>query len=93
MGRATEGQAQQRGAAAGETTDRAGILRSDALRLRHLVALGFLSEADAYEVQETLELLIERVRQGAITDHFARLVIKKLADDKLEAWVYRTANV
>lgn len=76
-----------------EPGGRASVLRSDALRLRQYVKLGMLSEADAYEVQETLELLIERVQSGAITDHFARLVIKKLAADKLEAWVYRTADV
>ncbi len=85
-GRATEGRER-------ETRQRAAVLRSDALRIRHLVVRGLLNEADAYEVQETLELLVERVQSGAITEHFARLVIRKLADDKLAAFVYRTVEV
>ena len=76
-----------------EDRRRAGVLRADALRLRHLMVSGVLSEADAFEVQETLELLIERMQSGAITEHFARLVIEKLANDKLEQLVYRSREL
>lgn len=91
-GRARDGDGAQ-SAERGEERRRAGTLRADALRLRHLMVRGVLTEADAFEVQETLELLIERVQSGAITEHFARLVIQKLADDKLDQLLYRSREL
>ena len=54
--------------------------------LTRMVANGQLTEADAYEVAGVIALLLEKVRAGEITQHFAELVLRKLADDKHEAW-------
>jgi hypothetical protein len=51
-----------------------------------MVRNGQLTEADAFEVSGILDLLIEKVTAGEITPHFAELVLRKLADDKCEAW-------
>lgn len=56
------------------------------LTLENLLARGMLTEADVYEVQETIELLYERQARGEITEHFVQLVMTKMAEDKVQAW-------
>jgi hypothetical protein len=56
------------------------------LTLETLLARGFLTEADVYEVQETIELLYERQARGEITEHFVEVVMRKMAEDKVQAW-------
>ena len=57
--------------------------------VRTMVAEGWLTEADAFEVQGTVDLVLGAVRRGEITEHFARLVITKLAKDKRKSWYER----
>ncbi len=54
--------------------------------LTRMVANGQLTEADAHEVVGIVSLLLEKVRAGEITQHFAELVLRKMAEDKHEAW-------
>lgn len=54
--------------------------------LTRMVANGQLTESDAFEVVGIVALLLEKVRAGEITQHFAELVLRKMADDKHEAW-------
>ena len=56
------------------------------LTLESLLARGFLTEADVYEVQETIELLYERQARGEISEHFVEVVMRKMAEDKVQAW-------
>lgn len=51
-----------------------------------------LTEAEAYEVEGTLDLLVERTRAGSITSHFAEVVIRKLAEDKVRDYLARTGR-
>ena len=44
-------------------------------------AEGYLTEGEAYEVLGLAMLLAGKVADGAITQHFADLVMEKLADD------------
>jgi hypothetical protein len=54
-----------------------------------MMAKGWLTEAEAYEVAGTLELLAERVERGEITVHFMDVVVRKLAQEKYNAWLAR----
>lgn len=67
--------------------------RQSELTLERMVLNGFLTEADAYEVAGTLELLLDRWRRGEITEHFLNLVMRKLAEDKVAAWRARYGGV
>lgn len=60
---------------------RHGQLPASAGYYEDMVAGGWLTWAEAYEVSETLDLLLVRVRKGEITQHFAELVIEKLGAD------------
>lgn len=51
-----------------------------------------LTEAERYEVEGILELIIERVRSGAIAAHFGQLVINRLAEEKVRDYLARTGR-
>jgi hypothetical protein len=61
--------------------------------LERYVLNGFLTEADAYEVEETLALLLERLQRGEISERFVNVVMRKLAEDKVAAWRARYGGV
>lgn len=61
-------------------------------RIARLLREGFLTEAEAYEVNETISLVARRVEEGSITRHFAELVIRKLADDMSRSWEARATR-
>ena len=52
----------------------------------------YLTEAEAYEVEGVIELIIERVRAGEISAHFGQLVINKLAEEKVRDYLARTGR-
>jgi hypothetical protein len=54
--------------------------------LAQMVVDGRLTEADEYEVQGVVALLLERLRAGEITLHFMDLVLRKLAEEKYADW-------
>jgi hypothetical protein len=60
--------------------------------VQDMVSQGWLTEADVYEVQGTVELILDRARSGEITEHFARLVLIKLAKDKYQGWIERQGD-
>ena len=57
--------------------------------LERMTTDGHLTEADAYEVQGIVSLLLERVRAGEISVHFMDLVLRKLAQEKYADWRQR----
>lgn len=57
-------------------------LRAPMAPLEELVKEGWLTEADALEVDVLVDDLLERLYAGAISTHFVELVIRKLAHDK-----------
>jgi hypothetical protein len=60
--------------------------------LTRMVEEGQLTEGEAFEVAGTLDLLLDKVRAGEITLHFAELVLRKMADEKHAAWMARTGR-
>lgn len=66
--------------------------RVEADVLRRMQAEGQLTEADVYEVEEIIDLLVERQSRGEITHHFAELVLRKLADEKSRDYLARTGR-
>ena len=77
------------GAAIAMWAERQQGLTAGAERLAHMVMQGQLTEADAFEVRHTIELLVEYVRDGRITQHFADVVLRKLALEKEESCAQR----
>lgn len=51
-----------------------------------------LTEAERFEVEGVLDLIIERVRAGTISAHFGQLVINRLAEEKVRDWLARTGR-
>lgn len=51
-----------------------------------------LTEAERFEVEGVLDLVIERVREGSISSHFGQLVINRLAEEKVRDWLARTGR-
>lgn len=63
--------------------------------LEYLVRMkeeGRLTEADVYEIEGVVDLLIERRQRGDISDHMFELVMRKLAEDKARDWCARTGK-
>lgn len=52
-------------------------------------AAGNLTEAEATEVDETLALLVDYVKLGAIPVALADEIIQQIADEKVRAWMER----
>ncbi len=50
---------------------------------------GNLTAAEAAEVDETLSLLIDYVKLGAIPEALANEIIADVADEKVRAWMER----
>jgi hypothetical protein len=51
-----------------------------------------LTEKEAREVEETVDLLVSRWQAGAISTHFVELVFRKLAEEKVRDWLARTGR-
>jgi len=51
-----------------------------------MMAHGQLSEGEAYEALELIEEMVGRAMRGEIDQHFADLVITKLAQEKAAQW-------
>jgi len=51
-----------------------------------MMAHGQLSEGEAYEALELIEEMVGRAMRGEINQHFADLVITKLAQEKAAQW-------
>ena len=64
----------------------AGLTREE------MVGQGWLTEDDWGEVEEITILLARRVREGTITWHFAEWILRRLAQDKRDAWGVREAH-
>ena len=60
--------------------------------LRRMQAEGKLTEADVYEVDELIDLLVRRYGRGEITAHFVAVVLQKVADSKCRDWLARTGR-
>lgn len=58
-----------------------------------LDAAGWLTEAERREVEETLELVVDSVRQGHISSRFGDWLIRRLAEEKAAARVERLATL
>jgi hypothetical protein len=56
------------------------------LTLETLLARGFLTEEDVYEVQGMFEELHGRLQRGEISEHFIHVIMRKMAEDKVQAW-------
>lgn len=56
------------------------------LTLETLLARGMLTEADVYEVEEMFKELHARLQRGEITEHFIWVIMRKMAEDKVQAW-------
>lgn len=61
-------------------------------RLRQMKAVGLLTEADVYEVEELIELLAQRYSRGEITHHFVEVVLGKMANEKVRDYLARTGR-
>ena len=59
------------------------------LTLEKLLARGMLTMSDVCEVRATFDDLHRRYQRGEITQHFADLVMRKLAESKVAAWRQR----
>lgn len=57
--------------------------------LERLVKEGWLTEADALEVDAIIDELLERLSAGTISQHFVEVVIRRLAHDKAEKFRQR----
>lgn len=55
-------------------------------RLEHMVKHGLLTESDAREVESIVSLLCERIVSGEMSEHFADVIVRKLATEKCAAW-------
>lgn len=64
-------------------------LGAEVASLERLVQEGWLTEADGLEVDALLDELLERLRAGAISQHFVEVVIRRLAHDKAEKFRQR----
>lgn len=61
-------------------------------QLRKWVAMGMLTERQALEVDETLDMLIDFVKLGAISDELARAIIDAMAEELVSGYAEQHAN-
>ncbi len=57
-----------------------------ARELEGMASAGWLTEEEELEVRLTLALIVDSVRQGSISSHFANRLIRMLAEEKAERW-------
>lgn len=58
-------------------------------QLRRWVLAGVMTADEADEVEATIELLLDYVRLGAISEQLADSIIERMAEEKAAAWAER----